>query len=138
MVLLFILKRGESHIDIKGLNLVQVSNSLEEYIAEYFKYCKLSKSNRGKFEESYTLYFEEIKHLIPEEYHKLFKNGDKFNGASGYLKFKLKSKEIMNNDYIIMLLSDEDNTKAYILCLQEINSTTNEERIIILKNFLCT
>ena len=127
-----------SNVNIKGLDLGEVSSQLQGYVTEYFKdQTNTPRLDECLFTESYLFDFEEIQHLLPTEYHKFFKPTDKFNGASGYLEFDSESEPDGTCEYILSLLSNEDYSKALFLLLQEIDNTTNEEKVVILKDFLC-
>ena len=83
------------------------------------------------FTESYLLYFEEISHLLRlEKYSGAFREGDKFNCAAGIVEIY----PLM--EYILMLVSDEENAKALLLYLQETNPNTGNTRDILLKDFV--
>jgi predicted metal-dependent RNase len=80
------------------------------------------------FQENYLLHFDEVKDVIPEQHHHLFNDGNKFNGASGFIK-------VGTQEHCVMLLADEDYGKIYLLCLQETNGN-GEARPIVIKDFL--
>jgi hypothetical protein len=118
-------------MNIKGLDLTEISRRLEKHITDYFTGYTLA-AGQCLFAESYLFYFDEVKHIIPGKYHNLFKDTDKFNGASGFIKPNAMSSK--SDECVVMLLTDEFYEKAYLLCLQETDEA-GKERIIILQDF---
>jgi hypothetical protein len=119
----------------EGLNIIKKKKKIYHYVSDYFKGCKLSSFEDWAF-ESYIFYFEEIIHLIPKKYHQQFKDDDKFTGASGLLEFESMSDEYQNKEYVLMTVTDEHNTKIYFLYVQELDEDTNEQRDILIKDFM--
>lgn len=116
-------------MDIGGMDLCQISRGVEKYVKEYFKSCALFNMDECLFGESNLFDFEEVKHLIPEKHHHLFKSTDKLNGISGIIE----PDENEECEYTVTLIANEDYTKALLLCLQEL-----EEKTVILKDFICS
>lgn len=116
-------------MDISGMDLWQISGEMGKYLQDYFKGCALSNMDECLFGESNIFDFEEVKHLIPKRHHHLFKSTDKFNGASGIIE----PDEMGKCEYMITLITNEDYTKALLLCIQE-----SDEKAVILKDFMCS
>ena len=113
-------------MDIKGLDMTQISRKLAVFVESYFEGFTLP-SGDSLFAESYLLHFEEVKDGIPEQYHCRFTDADRFNGAAGFI-------EVDGTEHCIMLLSDERYDTAYILSKQESDGNGNE-RTVIIKDF---
>jgi hypothetical protein len=92
-------------MNIKGMNIKQISRKLEMYVSAYYKDFKLS-AGQCLLSESYIFDFEEIKHLIPEQYHQQL-NDKKFNGMSGGIEFDPTPND---SEIILMLITDENNS----------------------------
>lgn len=118
-------------MNIKGLTLDGISQQLKPYLESHFKGCTIS-NNKGLFAESYLFDFEEVQHLIPKEYHNQFKPTDKLNAANGFIEFITVSKELEGSEYLALLLSDEDYSKAFLFAVQE----TETDKVTIIKNYL--
>lgn len=118
------------------MNIIEISRQLQHYVTDYFKGCKLSGLDEGMFAESCQFDFTEIKHLIPPEYHGLYKDTDWFNCASGYVLFDSKSDEFRGSVFMVMLISDEEYSNALFLLLQEENDVTHTNRDILLADFI--
>ena len=118
----------EHGLDVKGLTLTEISRKLEKYVANYFKGHELP-TNENYFAESYLFHFEELKHLVNEKYHHLFKDDDKLNGASGIFDFD-------STERILMMLATEDYSKILFLFVQEPDDVSNAQRDIVLADFM--
>ena len=114
-------------MDIKGLDLVQISQKLAIYVSEYFKGFTLA-DGESLFAESYLFHFDEVKDNIPAQYHHLFNDDSKFNGAAGFI-------EVGDTEHCIMMLTDEDYNRVYLLSKQDADVDGNEKTVII-KDFL--
>ena len=114
-------------MNITGLDMVQISQRMEAYVQNHIKGF-IQTCNTSIFQESYVLDFTEIKATIPPRYHHLFKDTDKFNGASGFIEHD-------SQEYTIMLLSDENYATAYLLALQWTDAS-GEEHTAIIGDFL--
>ena len=114
-------------MNIAGLNMTEVSQRMEAYVQSHIKGFTLS-AGASMFQESYIFDFAEIKATIPPQYHHLFKDTDKFNGASGFIEHD-------SQEYTIMLLSDENYTTAHLLTLLW-TDTSNKEHTAIIGDFL--
>ena len=114
-------------MNITGLDMVQISQHMEAYVQSHIKGFTLT-AGVSMFQESYIFDFTEIKANIPPRYHHLFKDTDKFNGASGFIEHD-------SQEYTIMLLSDENYTTAHLLTLLW-TDTNGEERMAIIGDFL--
>ena len=114
-------------MDIKGLDLVQISQKLAIYVSEYFTGFTLAEGE-SLFAESYLFYFEEVKDSIPAQYNHLFNDESKFNGAAGFI-------EVNDKEHCIMMLTDEDYNHVYLLSKQDSDADGNESTVII-KDFM--
>lgn len=123
-------------MNIKGMNIIEISSQLQHYVTDYFKDCKLSGLDEGMFAESCQFDFTEVNHLIPPEYHELYNDTDRFNCASGYVLFETKSDEFRGSVFMVMLISDKEYSDALFLLLQEENDITHVNKDIILADFI--
>lgn len=121
-------------MEIKGLNLSEISEKLKPHVAGFFTDSKILDEEGGMFQESVTLYADEVRHLIPPEHNSRFKDTDKFGAASGYIRFETKGTAFRGKLYIVMLL--HTSTHALLLYLQEQNDITHDSRNILLVDFL--
>jgi hypothetical protein len=115
-------------MNISNLTLKEVSHKMRELLPSY-----LQKYNDGEslFQESYSLDFDEINHNIPEKYHKYFKGNDSIQNASGII-----SASRFEYDYIVILLSNADYSRALFLLLQKENKATGDIEIELLNTFI--
>ena len=111
-------------MNIKELNIEEISDKIKKYLPPYIQ-------KDFRFQENYILEFNEISSSIPEKYHKLFKNSDMINSASGCVE-----TDDSEFDYIIILLSNENYSRALFLLLQKVNKETSETDIELLKSFV--
>ena len=114
----------------------EISVKLAPYIVNYFTDCELYGLDDNLFAESYLLGYDEVAHLIPSEYKGLFSKTDFFNGASGFLDFNYQAGQFKGSDYTIMLLSNEDNSKALFLYVQASNFVTSIQTDILIADFM--
>jgi hypothetical protein len=114
-------------MDIKGLDMTQISQKLAIYVESYFDGFRLPERD-SLFQESYRLHFDEVKDSIPRQHHHLFGDDNWFNGASGFI-------EVGTQEHLVMLLADENYETVFTLCLQEADEE-GDERTIIIKDFL--
>jgi len=114
-------------MNIAGLNMTEVSQRMATYVQSHINDFTLS-AGASMFQESYIFDFTEIKANILPRYHHLFKDTDKFNGASGFIEHD-------SQEYTIMLLTDESYATAYLLTLLW-TDTNGEERTAIIGDFL--
>jgi hypothetical protein len=114
-------------MDAKSLNITEISQNMAIYVENYLGKFKLS-DGESLFQENYLLHFDEVKDFIPEQYHHLFNDGSKFNGASGFIK-------VGTQEHCVMMLADENYGKIYLLCLQETDAN-GQVRLIVIKDFL--
>ena len=121
----------EKGLCVKGLDTTEISRKMEVYLADYSKGFNLV-SGQSMFIESIMLHNDEVKTMIPSEYHHLFTDNCKFNGLSGYVTIGCSGGEVVEG--IVMLLMDEHCTSAYLLYLQEATEAGNDNTII--KDFL--
>ena len=122
-------------MNIEGLNMQEITLAIKDYIIEYFKSCILADMSDNIFCESNIFEFSEVEHLIPSKYHHIY-NEEKFVGSCGNLNFQSKSVEFSDCDYIVMLLSNFDNSKILFLYVQEQNNLLNKQRDILIKDFI--
>jgi len=115
---------------IKNLDVVEISQMMKTYVAGYptgYSLC----AGQSMFSENYLLHFEEVKDIVPVEYHHHFTDDCKFNGLSGYIPNDYA--EHQSNERIVMLLTDEHRQRAFLLLVQESDNSTT-----IIKDFLST
>lgn len=115
---------------------MEISKKIQPYITDYFVCCELADLEDCLFVESYMLGFEEVEHLIPNEYKHLFKSSDYLNGASGFLNFNYQAKRFRGCEYTVMFLSNEDYSKALFLFVQENNLSTDVQNDILIADFM--
>jgi len=125
---LFLCREDLIFMNIAGLDMVEVGQRMEMYVQNHIKGFVLSVGV-SMFQESYLFDFTEIKATIPPRYHYLFKDTDKFNGASGFIEHD-------SLEYTIMLLADESDAVAYLLTLLWTDANDKENTAII-GDFLC-
>jgi hypothetical protein len=106
------------------------------FIVDYFAGCELSELDGDLFAESYSFEREEIFHLIPNEHSGLFNDADNFTGASGFLNFNYQAKRFRGCEYTVMLVSNEDYSKALFLYVQEENPSGDTHSDILIADFL--
>jgi hypothetical protein len=123
-------------MNIQGMDLPAISKKILPYLTKYFNGCELLLSENGFFSESYLLGYDEIEHLIPEKHKYYFKNTDFINGASGIVNFSNQAKRFNGHEYIVMLLSNEDYSKALFLYLQCNNASSNAQINILVADFM--
>ena len=68
---LFFMQKGNDFMDITGLDIIQISQHMTTYVENHFKGFMLPQGD-SLFQESYLLYFDEVKDTIPEQHHNLF------------------------------------------------------------------
>ena len=122
-------------MDIKNLNILQISEKIYPYVSDYFKGCTLSDFKEWSF-ESYIFDLSELTHLIPEQYHHRFKDTDEFNGASAFLDFEAVPEEYENKKYLLMLIADKNNAICYFLYIQELDGDYDKQRDILIADFM--
>ena len=122
-------------MDITGLDILQISEKIYPYVTDYFKGCKLSDFKEWSF-ESYIFNLSELTHLIPAQHQHRFKDTDKFNGASGFLDFETVPEDYENKKFLLMTITDEDNTKIYFLYVQELNEDYDKQSDILIADFM--
>ena len=118
-------------MNIKGLT---ISEKIRPYITDYFKGSTITNCENELFTENYMLQFDEISIDLPEKH--LFKDTKQINNASGYIYLTDISEEHKGYEYVIILLSNSDYSKALYLILQKISEETGDTEQIILKNFV--
>jgi hypothetical protein len=124
-------------INIKDLTLTEVTSKIAPYLKDYFAGREISGLDDNLFQESYTLGFEEVSHLIPDEYKSRFNDGDMFMGSSGCVYFLHEGDSPEDIEYFVMLLSTEDMSQALFLHVQEVNPVTTEAaKDILLADFM--
>jgi hypothetical protein len=119
-------------MNVKELDVYEISRKLERYIADYFNGYRLG-ANESMLQEGYLLYFEEIESMLPKKYLKLFADKDKFLCMSGFIALDKSHGE--TEQHVISLLMDEQGERAFLLCLEKTNED-GEEKTIIIKDFL--
>jgi len=108
-------------MNIKGLDMAQISRLMAIYVESHVKGFKLSEGD-SLFQESYLLHYDEVE--IPEQHRHRFTSTDKFNGASGFI-------EVDSRQYVLMILVSEDYSTAYLLSIQGPDLEGNEQTVII-------
>jgi len=88
-------------MQIQGLSINQISQKIEPYVGDYFKGFTLSSFNEMSF-ESYIFDYEEVKHLILEQYRHqfVFKSGNESFCSSRILLYA--AQHIKMIDYIFL------------------------------------
>jgi len=122
-------------MDIKGLDMLQISKIMELYLNEYFTERVVISDTNGIFSEVIRLAFDEIDHLISVEQMQSFQRDEWFNGASGFVKVS-NNNDNTTESYTVMLLMDEHQTKALCLYVSKCNATTCEYMDILVKDFM--
>ena len=111
-------------LDVKGLDATDISRKIENYVVEHFKGFKVDTSE-SFFMEGHRFSHEEISGLIPDKYAHLFSDEDTFMGLDGFVIFDNK------DPCSIALLLDENQERAYLLCVDEPDEQGNENMIVI-------
>ena len=111
---------------IKGLDMVQISQKMAAHVAAHVEGFTLA-AGASLFQESYALHRDEVT-VIPDTHKEKFLGVEWFNGASGVI-------EAAGREYIIMLLSSEDYSTAYLLSIQ---GAEDGENLLIIGDFLCS
>jgi len=119
-------------LEVKGLDVVDISQKLAIYVAEYFNGYKLGEGE-SMFMEGHMFEFDEIKDIVPSKHHHLFTDESRFNGMSGYIIVGCVDGK--KDERVISLLMDEDSEYAYLLCLHE-TKEKEDDTIILIKDFL--
>ena len=117
-------ERSILFMNIEGLTLQQVGEKIKEFLPLFIK-------DTFYLQESYQLEFSEISENISLEYHAHFKENDVLNVSSGSME--TSSTE---NDYNVILVSDENYKTALFLLMQKIDSLTGAEETTLLKSFI--
>ena len=121
-------------MNITGLTIKEISEKMDCYVKDYFKGSTVTNYAGELFTENYTLEFDEINVDLPEKH--LFQDTDNINNASGCVYLADISEEHQGYEYVIILLSNADYSKALYLILQKISEETGTAEHIILKNFI--
>jgi|GEM_PF-3864046 len=123
-------------MDIRGKSMIELSDMMKPYIADYFNGCRFIDYEHGIFQESYLLEYREIQHLIPVEYQKRFHAGDSFMGSSGCLCFEYVAEPYKRKEYTSMLLATKDQAQALFLYLQIQDNAATTSQDILLVDFI--
>ena len=122
-------------MDIRDMDMLEISDKLKPYIATHFKGSgsQLVGLDNGVFQEAYRVGYDEVMHLISEEYQSRFCDADMFTGFSGYVELAAKDDAPNDIEYIAMLLATEDCANALFLYIQEtlVPSTEIQNDILI-------
>ena len=121
-------------MNIKGLTIKEIGAKMNGYVKDYFKGSIVTNYEGELFMENYTLQFDEIAVELPQKH--LFSDTDQINNASGCIYLANISEEHKGYEYVIILLSNADYSKALYLILQKISEETGDTEHIILKNFI--
>ena len=121
-------------MNIKGLTMREISEKIRPYVADYFKGSTITNYEGELFTENYTLEFGEIAVDLPQKH--LFSDTDQINNASGYIYLTNTAEEYRGYEYIVILLSTSDYSRALYLVLQKISESAGKTEHIILKNFV--
>ena len=81
-------------MDITNLTLSEVSGKLKHFVTIYFIDSTIVEEEGGLFNETVTLYGEEVRHLIPPEHNSRFRDDDAFQASSGFIRFKMKGYQL--------------------------------------------
>jgi len=122
-------------MDIKGLDMSQISKMIEVYLNEYFNGCVVAIDTNGIFSEVIRLAFDEIDHLIPVDQMQHFQGIEWFNGASGFVEVS-NTDDSTKESHTVMLLLDEHQTKALYLYVSKGDSFTDDNMYILVKYFI--
>jgi len=98
-------------MDVKGLDMSQISKIIEVYLNEYFTGCVVVTAANGIFSEVIRLAFDEIDHLIPVDQMQYFQGTEWFNGASGFVEVSNTDDGITESNTVILLLYCWMNTR---------------------------
>ena len=121
-------------MNIKDLTIREIDGKIRHYVTDYFKGSTITNYEGELFTENYTLEFDEIDVDLPQKH--LFYDTDNINNASGCIYLANTSEEHRGYEYVIILLSNADYSKALYLILQKISEETGDTEHIILKNFI--
>jgi len=114
-------------MNIQGKTLEQIGKYMSVYVAQHINGYDPS-TGTSMFQESNLFHYEEVEDLIPEEHRDIFTCDNKFNGACGIF-------EIGAVEYNIMLLSNEDYSRAYFLWV-EFTDTAGKKQTELIKDFI--
>lgn len=123
-------------MDINGLNICEISRTMESYIAQYFTGYVLISDMDGMFSEVVRLAFEEIEALIPVTHKQSYNINDWFNGAAGSIEL-CDINSGAKESYTAMLLMDDAQTQALYLYVMKAGELECDENIILVKDFVC-
>ena len=111
-------------MDIKGLDMLQISNRMEACLTAHFPGYALTSDANGIFQEVIRLQYDEIDHLIIQPEHKpLFNTDEWFLGASGIIELS-NTHSGGKETYTVMLVLDEPQTKALFLYVSKWDAST--------------
>jgi|GEM_PF-3094934 len=119
-------------LDVKGLDVTELSRKMEKYIADYFP-DYTPNTDKPLFLEGHLFWLEEIISFLPDYHYQYFTDNSRFIGMSGYLAIDYIWDKA--SDSFVMLLMDEHSEYAYLLFLREMNKL-GVGRTIIIKDFL--
>ena len=122
-------------MNIKDMDFMQLSSMIQPYLEGYFIGCDLLVPENGVFQERHWLTFDEIEHLIPHEDKSLYDDSDEFYSTCGCLYFNGMSGRFADSDYIVILLSDADVSKALYLYVQEMNNVIRTSQNLLVADF---
>jgi len=118
-------------MNIKGLTMREISEKMKPYVADYFKGSTITNYEGELFTENYTLEFGEIGVDLPDK--ERFSDTDQINNASGYIYIANASDGHKGFEFVVILLSSTDYSRALYLILQKISESTGKTEHIILK-----
>jgi|GEM_PF-4466631 len=122
-------------MDIKELDMLEVSKEMEVLITEHFTGYTILNNDRGIFSEFFLFAISEIDPLIIQQIEKPpFHGGKWFGGASGIIELAEVGGEA-NQNYIVTLVMDEPQTQALFLYVTKWSATTNDDINILIKDF---
>ena len=121
-------------MNIENLTIREIDEKIRPYVNDYFKGSTITNYAGELFTENYTLQFDEIAVDLPQKH--LFKDTDNINNASGCIYLADASAEHRGYEYVVILLSTADYSRALYLILQKISEETGDTEHIILKNFI--
>jgi hypothetical protein len=122
-------------MDIKGLDISQISKKMEIYLEEHFTGHTIESYTNGIFQEVIRMSYDEIAHLlIQPEGKQRFKGDEWFNGASGIVELS-NTDSGKKESYTIMLVMDEQQTQALFLYVSKWGATTQAEVNTLIRDF---
>ena len=128
---LFYTESGEISMNIKNLTIREIDEKIRPYVNDYFKSSTVTNYAGEMLTESYTIGVDEM----AVDLH-LPKDTEYINSKSGCIYLSDTYEQYRGYEYIIILVSTVEQSRALYLILQKISEETGETEHIILKNFI--